>query len=102
MRFAWSLKHRSAGWNGLGWSMLALAVLLAALAAGAWGMAIAGLAATASALALLADAAMRSPPGRAEAPSGHAVTTTHATSVPCGHSRPELGGDAAAPGLGGR
>ena len=33
LRFAWSLKHRSAGWNGLGWSMLALAVLLAALAA---------------------------------------------------------------------
>ena len=72
LRFAWSLKHRSAGWNGLGWSMLALAVLLAALAAGAWGMAIAGLAATASALALLADAAMRSPPGRAEAPKRRA------------------------------
>ena len=66
LRYAWSLEQRSAAWNGAGWGALVLAAILAAVAAGAWGVAIVGLAATACALALLGEAASRSPPGRAE------------------------------------
>lgn len=69
LRAAWARKVRSAALNAAGWSLLALAAMLAWQAAGAWGTALASLAAMGTAMALLATAALRSAPGIAAAAS---------------------------------
>lgn len=65
LRHAWSLPKRSAGWNAGGWSLLAAAVAAGWASDGAWGVAMASIAAMAAACAALAVAGLRSPPGKA-------------------------------------
>lgn len=65
LRFAWSLPHRSAAWNGAGWAALAGAVLCGWWSAGAWGASVVALVAMAAAFVALSVAGWRSPPGRA-------------------------------------
>lgn len=72
LRHAWGLPLRSATWNGAGWALLVLAVVLGWQAAGAWGVAVAVLVATVAAFAALAVAGARSPPGRAAPPKRRA------------------------------
>ncbi|GGC02352.1 hypothetical protein GCM10011494_21170 [Novosphingobium endophyticum] len=63
LRFSWSRRKRSHRLNLAGWSLLALAVVAGAQAAGAWGVAIEALVAMALAFVLLAWAGWTSPPG---------------------------------------
>jgi len=64
LRLSWGRKERSQVLNTLGWSLVALAVVLAWSAAGAWGAAIMSLWAMAAALLAVGWAAWRSPPSR--------------------------------------
>ncbi|RVQ68742.1 hypothetical protein EKN06_00465 [Croceicoccus ponticola] len=61
LRVAWTQPKRSRAGNGLGWGLIALAGVVGALAAGAWGVAIAALAGMGAAFALLSVAAFGSP-----------------------------------------
>jgi hypothetical protein len=56
LRYAWSLPHRSAAWNGLGWVALLGSVAAGWASAGAWGVSVAGLATIAVAFVALAIA----------------------------------------------
>lgn len=69
LRFAWGLPKRSPVANGIGWGLLAVAAIGAALAEGAWGVAVAALCATLAAFAALAVAGLRSPAGKAKGSS---------------------------------
>ncbi|WP_162806164.1 hypothetical protein [Sphingosinicella terrae] len=66
LRLAWARPRRSRALNGLGWSALATATILAWQGDGAWGVALASLFAMAAALVLLAVAGAKSPAGRAK------------------------------------
>ncbi|GGO97856.1 hypothetical protein [Stakelama pacifica] len=68
LRVAWSRSRRSIAINLSAWTLMLAGAVLAGLGYGAWGVSVAGLAATAAAFMLLAIAAIRSPKGRAEAP----------------------------------
>lgn len=57
LRISWGRPGRSAGLNAAGWGALLISVILAGLAAGAWGIAVAALAATATACILLLHSA---------------------------------------------
>jgi len=59
LRFAWGRPRRSTWLNALGWGLLALGTMSSASAYGAWGITVAGLMATATALLLLMIAAIR-------------------------------------------
>ncbi|MBO9519550.1 MAG: hypothetical protein J7493_15925 [Porphyrobacter sp.] len=61
LRYAWSLPRRSPIANGAGWALLGLAVILAAVSDGAWGVSVAALAAMLTAFAALTVAGARSP-----------------------------------------
>lgn len=61
LRFAWSLPQRSAGWNAGGWGLLVVSTVLAWMAQGAWGAAIAGLWGMGAAMVLVAIAASTAP-----------------------------------------
>lgn len=67
LRMAWSRPARSLAWNGAGWGLIMLAVLIAGMAAGAWGIAIVSIGPMLVAFAILALAGWRSPAGRAAA-----------------------------------
>jgi hypothetical protein len=67
LRFAWSLPKRSATWNATGWGLLFASAIGAALAEGAWGVAVAAMVTMGAATAALAVAGARSPRGRADA-----------------------------------
>src|SRR5690348_15659456 len=67
LRFAWSLPRRSAVANAAGWGLLSAAAIGAAVAEGAWGVAVATIAAMATAMVALAVAGARAPQGRATA-----------------------------------
>lgn len=67
LRFAWSLPKRSAMWNAAGWGLLFASVLGAALADGAWGIAVAAIFTMTAAMIALSVAGARSPSGRAAA-----------------------------------
>ena len=64
LRIAWGRARRSVPHNLAGWGLLAAAAGFGWAAGGAWGVAVAALFAMGLALALLALAAWRSPPGR--------------------------------------
>ena len=64
LRWSWSRKRRSAALNAAGWAAFALAMVVAGMEAGAWGVSVASMAAMGGALLLLATAAATSPPGR--------------------------------------
>lgn len=64
LRTAWGGERRDAHANGRAWAVLALGVLLAAAGHGAWGVAMASLAAMAAATACLGRAAYTAAPGR--------------------------------------
>jgi len=67
LRFAWGQARRSMALNGAGWGLLLLALVLGALAAGAWGMAVVSSVATLAAFVALAQAAIGAPPSKATA-----------------------------------
>jgi hypothetical protein len=67
LRASWARKTRSAAANAAGWSLMALAAVLAGFGAGAWGVAVASLAGMGVAAVLLGIAAVTSPAGRAAA-----------------------------------
>ncbi|MBB4860495.1 hypothetical protein HNO88_003839 [Novosphingobium chloroacetimidivorans] len=67
LRLGWARKVRSHGLNITGWALLLGCAVLGWAAAGAWGMAVASLWPMGAALALLANAAMRSRPGKTHA-----------------------------------
>lgn len=67
LRAAWSRQHRSAPANALCWGLLLLALAVGGGAAGAWGLAVVSLAATASAFLLLGHAAVTAPVGKLSA-----------------------------------
>jgi hypothetical protein len=63
LRTAWSRPRRSVTLNTVGWGLLLAGLLVSAQAHGAWGITVAGLAATGTALLLLLpDAVMRRVP----------------------------------------
>jgi hypothetical protein len=59
LRFAWGRPRRSTRLNALGWALLALGIISSASDYGAWGVTVAGLMSTATALILLMIAAIR-------------------------------------------
>ena len=67
LRFAWSRAQRSKLANAGGWGLLALATVLAAAEAGAWGVSVAWLFAMLAAAILLGWAAAFTPAGRTKA-----------------------------------
>lgn len=67
LRFAWSRQHRSAPANAICWGLLFLALAMGWGAAGAWGLAVVSLAATACAFLMLGRAAITAPAGRVSA-----------------------------------
>lgn len=67
LRFAWSLPRRSTAWNSAGWGLLLAATTGAAVAEGAWGVAVMAILAMAAAMLALAVAGAQSPQGRAAA-----------------------------------
>ena len=69
LRFAWGMPKRSPVANGIGWGLLAVSSIGAALAEGAWGVTVAALCATLAAFAVLAVAGMRSPARKAKGSS---------------------------------
>ena len=69
LRFAWGMPRRSPVGNGIGWGLLSVAAIGAALAEGAWGVAVAALCATLAAFAMLAVAGLRSPAREAKGSS---------------------------------
>ncbi len=76
LRLSWSRAGRSAGLNALGWAGLAGGSLLAGLAEGAWGVAVAALFAMGTAALFLARAALEQPRSlRRSAVSFRAVST---------------------------
>jgi hypothetical protein len=68
LRHAWGLPKRSARHNLVAWLLLCGGTLAGAMAAGAWGIAVVGLAATAAAALLLAQAALTTRAGGRVAP----------------------------------
>ena len=64
LRLAWSLPRRSTVGNAAGWGLLLASVVGAALADGAWGVAVAAMLAMGAALVALAVAGAGSPRGR--------------------------------------
>lgn len=64
LRAAWSRQHRSAPANAICWGLMLLALAIGWGAAGAWGMAVVSLAATACAFLLLGQAAVAAPVGK--------------------------------------
>ena len=73
LRFAWSRPRRSMAWNGVGWGLFALAAVLGAFGAGAWGIAVASMWGMAAALLLLTHAALMSPADKAAKASNRRV-----------------------------
>lgn len=67
LRLAWGLPMRSSRRNGLGWGMLLAGLVLGAIGAGAWGMAVVAMTATVVAFLCLAHAALTARPGKAAA-----------------------------------
>jgi hypothetical protein len=67
LRRAWSLPRRSSLWNGAGWALLLIAIVMAGQAEGTWGIAIVSMAIMTAALAALAVTGIRAEPGRAAA-----------------------------------
>lgn len=65
LRFAWSLPHRSIGWNAAAWATMAGSALCGWWSAGAWGVSVAALCTMAAAFVTLAVAGWRAAPGRA-------------------------------------
>src|SRR5690606_7701384 len=72
LRYAWALSRRSVGLNAAGWALLATAVVAGWGGGGAWGVAMASIAAMLAASVALAVAALRSPPGKARTPNRRA------------------------------
>ena len=62
LRLSWGLAGRSRMLNAAGWAALAAAVLCGAVAAGAWGITVVSLWATATAFVLLAVAGWTAQP----------------------------------------
>ncbi|MEX0341503.1 MAG: hypothetical protein AB3N06_02865 [Erythrobacter sp.] len=77
LRLSWSRTGRSSGLNTLGWAGLAGAGMLAGLAEGAWGIAIAALFAMATAALLLARAALEQPRSKRRATHLPRAATEH-------------------------
>lgn len=67
LRLSWGRKERNRLLNTLGWGLVALAIVLAWSAAGAWGAAVMSLWAMGAALLALGWAAWRSPPAKRSA-----------------------------------
>lgn len=67
LRFAWSLPRRSAVANAAGWGLLLASAIGAALAEGAWGIAVAAMVTMGAATVALAVAGAGSPRGRTAA-----------------------------------
>ena len=65
LRFAWSLPKRSVSLNASAWAALAVAVVIAWYAEGAWGAAIVGLVTIAASFLALGIAGATAPAGRA-------------------------------------
>ena len=72
LRYAWALSRRSVGLNAAGWALLATAVVAGWGGGGAWGVAMASIAARLAACVALAVAGLRSPPGKARSPNRRA------------------------------
>jgi len=86
LRFAWSLPRRSRTWNGIGWGLFGLGLVLGWLAAGAWGASIAALAGMTAALLILAYAAATAP-----AAAGAKASNRRAGALPEGSEPWRLG-----------
>lgn len=67
LRLAWGLPMRSALGNGIGWGLLLAGLVLGATGAGAWGVAVVAMTATATAFLCLAHAGLTARPGKAMA-----------------------------------
>lgn len=67
LRAAWSRQHRSAPVNAICWGLMFLALAMGWGAAGAWGLAVVSLAATACSFLLLGHAAVTAPVGKLSA-----------------------------------
>ncbi|WP_442680796.1 hypothetical protein ACSBM8_06265 [Sphingomonas sp. ASY06-1R] len=61
LRRAWSLPRRSIAWNGAGWCLFGLGLVLGWIGAGAWGSTVATIGGIGAALLLLAYAAATAP-----------------------------------------
>lgn len=62
LRISWGQTGRSVGLNAAGWAALLVSSVLAGYAAGAWGIAVAALAATATACTLLLHSGLQKDP----------------------------------------
>ena len=72
LRRSWGLSARSVARNLTAWAALIAAMVVGGIAAGAWGMAIVTLAATAAAFAILSYSAITAPAKSATSPSRRA------------------------------